>query len=85
MEDRCILNPSSDVDVYCLHLVAKQLLIQTVELFVRGWNSHPVSTAKHFSPLQMFCMGLMNLRKDVGVVHLELKQVPCMTKSTLAY
>lgn len=74
LESRGLLNPSSNVDIFCLHTVCWHLLSTTVDNFVIGWNNHPISTAENFSPLQLFHLGLTKL-KNMGGEHPELNQV----------
>ncbi len=73
LESEGTLNPSDDVDIFCLHFVATKLLVDTVNGFVRGWNAHPISTESNFTPNQLFVIGLLRL-KNSGIYHEELVQ-----------
>lgn len=64
LEDMGFLNPSSNIDLYCLHSVVEFLLSTTIENFMNSWNNHPISTANNKSPDQIFYMGLLRLLSD---------------------
>lgn len=74
MESIGILNPSNDVDIFCLHTVASQLLSKIVAEFQQGWNRHPLSTEHNLSPIQLFWQGLLKLKAQGGN-HVEFSQV----------
>lgn len=59
----------------CVHIAALQYIYlprinQALKIFTRGWNRHPVSSAKGKSPLQMYTEDMLSLRKD-GVSALD--------------
>lgn len=74
MESCGILNPSLDLDIYCLHVTCFRILSLTVEEFRNGWNEHLLSTEKNKTPRQLFVSGLLALKND-GNYHEELCQV----------
>ncbi len=74
MEDQHILNPSSEIDIFCLHTICKVLLTSTVDGFQSGWNRHKIRTMKNRSPNVLFMKGLIKLKNTPGY-HSELNQV----------
>ena len=74
METQGILNPSSDLDIFCLHTVASTLVTNTTDGFRDGWNCHKLRTMGNRSPNALFFKGLMKLKKKPGY-HSELNQV----------
>lgn len=54
LEDHGMLDPLSDVDVLCLHLVYIPRINQSLEEFTRQHNNHPLRTEHNRSPLQLF-------------------------------
>lgn len=44
LEDRGVLDPLSDMDLYCLHLVYKPKINEALRAFVSGWNHHALRT-----------------------------------------
>ena len=44
LEDNNSLDPTSDIDLYCLHYVYVQKINSALEMFASGWNSHALTT-----------------------------------------
>jgi hypothetical protein len=63
MEQRGILNPDDDIDIFSLHYVVSVFLPTTVELWKQGWNSHSLSSENEMTPRQMYLAGLELLRQ----------------------
>lgn len=74
MEERGILDPLSEIDIFCLHFVAKNLIQKACLRFQRSWNCHSLRTEGNKTPEQLFIAGLANLRKH-GSTFTELEQV----------
>lgn len=74
LEAAQLLDPGNDLDIKVLHHVVGPLLKDTVDNFKNGWNEHPVSTAEHFTPRQLYTLGLLRL-KSSGSHLSELIQV----------
>lgn len=51
------LDPLSDTDLYCLHLVYLPKINEVLKSFVDGWNSHAITTEHNMTPLQLFSTG----------------------------
>ena len=74
MELSSILNPDSDLDIFCLHYVAFSLIQNALDRFKMSWNNHSIRTEGHKSPYQLYVSGLAGLRNH-GSHFTELKQV----------
>ena len=55
LESCGVLDPLSDVDLFCLHLVYISRINKSLEEFTRQHNNHPLRTERNRSPLQLFC------------------------------
>ena len=69
-----ILDPGSDLDIYCLHLVCANLISESLDRWSSGWNNHKLRTHHNKSPRQLFIGSLINLKNFPGE-HEELSQV----------
>ena len=45
-----------------LHLVYLPRINNVLHAFVQEWNNHPVTSACHYTPLQMWVQGIVNSR-----------------------
>ena len=45
-----------------LHLVYLPHINDALNAFVQEWNNHPVTSACHYTPLQMWVQGIVNSR-----------------------
>lgn len=59
LEDKELLDPDSECDLFCLHLVYKDKINYTLKSFVDGWNNHGITTERNLSPIQLFTCGLL--------------------------
>lgn len=77
MEEKGLLNPGNEVDLYCLHYVAFGLLQNSIHQFLLSWNHHSLGTEGEKTPVQLFIKGLYNLAKTEtpGHPYTELEQV----------
>ena len=61
LEEKGHLNPLSDTDLYCLHVVYVQRINKALKAFANGWNHHAVTTEHSMTPIQLMTVGtLMN-------------------------
>lgn len=70
LEDLGELDPDSDLDLLCLHLVYNQKINYALTSFMDGWNSHALSTERNMTPTQLFTCGVLmrrNLADAVGL------------------
>ena len=58
-EDANILDPTSDIDLYCLHYLYVPKINNALQMFVEGWNNHAVTTEHSMTPACMFTTGTL--------------------------
>ena len=68
---------TSEVQLFCLHLVYIPLIIKAIDEFIGQWNNHPVTTQCNFSPNQLWIQGMLNFRNS------EYKAVADVTAGNL--
>ena len=54
-----MLDPTSDVDLYCLHYVYVSRINAALNMFMDGWNSHAVTTEHSMTPTHLFTAGTL--------------------------
>ena len=64
MEDRGILNPDVDTDIFCLHTIFLPEIQSHLDSFCSGWSNHHLRTAHNKTPLQMWIEGMTMLADD---------------------
>lgn len=64
LEQRAMLDATSELHLYCLHLVYLPLINEAIDEFVGQWNNHPVTTESNLSPNQLWIEGMLNLRNS---------------------
>ena len=66
LEERNLLDPGNEADLFCLHYVFIPRINSTLKCFASSWNSHPLSTENNLSPLQLYTAnsGQSNLFSD---------------------
>lgn len=64
LELRAMLDATSELHLYCLHLVYLPLINEAIDEFVGQWNNHPVTTESNLSPNQLWIEGMLNLRNS---------------------
>lgn len=64
MEEEHLLDIDNEQHLLALQLVFIPQINKSLEEFVKQWNSHPVSSAGHQSPEQMFIAGSLNAASD---------------------
>ena len=60
MEDEGLLDPSDEIDLYCLHFIFIPRINQQLDVFRAAYCRHKLRTEHNRSPLQLWTMGLMN-------------------------
>ena len=70
MERIGILNPLYNVHLFALHHVYLPRINNAIEMFVRGWNTHPIAKSGGKSPMQLYTEGMLTLSKE-GVPALD--------------
>ena len=59
LEDRGLLDPLSETDLYCLHLIYLPMINSALDAFHDGWNSHAITTEHSLTPLQIITTASM--------------------------
>ena len=62
MEHNGMLDSLNEHHLYVLHYVFLPRINQSLSAFMEGWNNHPIRTAHHHSPHQLFTAGALLLR-----------------------
>lgn len=79
MEERRQIDPDSEIDLFCLHLVFLPIIRQHLEDFQNAWNIHGIRTTPGCaSPFRLFVRGLTNIRRlsvERNEIFTELVQV----------
>lgn len=57
LEDRGVLDPLSESDLNCLHMVYKPKINKALGAFVSGWNNHALTTEHFMTPIQLLAVG----------------------------
>ena len=70
LENEQLLDPLSDIDIFCLHKVYIMRINHSLEEFKRQFNHHPVRTEHNLSPHQLFVSGLLANRDSTGMRNL---------------
>lgn len=66
LEDCGELDPDSELDLFCLHLVYLQKINYALKAFMDGWNSHAISTEHNITPTQLFTYGILVRNQDLS-------------------
>ena len=64
MEDRGILDPEVDADLFCLHTVFLPRIQSHLDSFCAGWSHHRLRTEHNKTPLQMWIEGMTTLAQN---------------------
>lgn len=64
MEQHDLLNPLDEKHLYALHYVFIPRINRSLSHFKNGWNYHPIRTAHHKSPNQLFTAGMLLLQNS---------------------
>ena len=62
MEQRNILNPDCEINLFALHCTFLPLINDKLLEFTRAWNNHPISTAENSTPCQLHAINLRLLQ-----------------------
>lgn len=58
LEDNNLLDPTSELDLFCLHYTFLPRINAVLDIFQNTWNNHKIRTEKNKTPLQLFIMGM---------------------------
>ena len=62
LEQKNIFNPHRELHLLTLHLVYLPLVNDALNAFVEQWNSHPVTSAYNYTPIQLWVRELVASR-----------------------
>ena len=63
LEDHQILDPTSELDLFCLHLVYQP----KIKSFAAGWNNHGITIENNKTPTQLYACGVIFGHTDVSL------------------
>lgn len=64
LEHHGLLDPINELHLWALHYVFIPRINRSFQEFVNGWNNHPLRTAGHKSPQQLFTAGALLLQNS---------------------
>ena len=64
LEHHGLLDPINELHLWALHYVFIPRINRSLQEFLNGWNHHPLRTASHKSPQQLFTAGAMLLQNS---------------------
>lgn len=72
------LDVGSEVDLFCFHVVAYDLLQRSsLQAFKDAWNCHPIRTEHSRSPMELYISGLQKLKEEQenGLIEGEVSEL----------
>ena len=67
MESSGILDPTNEVDLFCLHYIYTAQINRSIAQFKESWNSHHLSSEGNMSPNQLFFEGIQAVDRPAAV------------------
>lgn len=67
LEESDLLDPLSDIDLYCLYAVYMHKINEALSAFMNGWNRHAVTTEHSMTPVQLMAVGSLLNRSNLRV------------------
>ncbi len=64
LEREELLDPTNEVDLYCLHYVFQPLISSNLAEFQESWNCHNLSSEGSRTPYQLFAEGLSEVQES---------------------
>ena len=68
-EERGKLDPLSEWDLYCLHLVYLNKINTALKAFQEGWNNHAITTEHSMTPVQLFTSGVLLSEHGITTIY----------------
>ena len=65
LEDMGILDPNSDIHLFCLHYAYLARINRHLSMWEDAWNMHPLRTESNNTPVQIWTRGLLALQQDL--------------------
>ena len=66
LEDSEILDPTSELDLFCHHSVYQPQINSALRSFTAGWNNHAITTENNKTPMQLYTCGVIFGNTDVS-------------------
>ena len=73
MEHHGLLDPLNEHHLWALHYIYLPRINKSLKQFTQSWNNHPLRTACHKSPLQLFTAGVL-LLQNLGLEAMDFFQ-----------
>ena len=67
IESSGILDPTNEVDLFCLHYIYTAQINRSIAQFKESWNSHHLSLEGNMSPNQLFFEGILAVDRPAAV------------------
>lgn len=64
MEHHSLLDPLNEQHMFSLHYIYLPRIRKALNQFISSWNNHPIRTASHKSPLQIYTAGALLLQNS---------------------
>jgi hypothetical protein len=74
LEDQDLLNPLNDLNLWALHYIFLPRINRSLTEFIHSWNNHPIRSASHKTPQQLYTAGCLLLHAS-DVEALDYAQV----------
>ena len=66
LEDNQVLDPTSELDLFCLHTIYQPKINSALESFTAGWNNHAITTENNKTPMQLYACGVIFGNTDIS-------------------
>jgi hypothetical protein len=67
LEENMLLDINNEIHLFCLAYVFTPRIKQHLKTFSEGWDNHPLSTERNFTPNQLWFYGLHTLSQESSV------------------
>lgn len=54
-----MLDPSNELDLFCLHFVYMPKINNALKIFMTGWNNHALIIENNETPMQLYTCGIL--------------------------
>ncbi|XP_077869656.1 uncharacterized protein LOC144361665 [Saccoglossus kowalevskii] len=71
LEDQKLLDPSNEMNIFCLNYIYTPRINRSLDLFCQGWNAHSIRTASNFTPNQLWVSGLLSIANSNSTIARE--------------
>ena len=67
-----LLNPDNEIDLVALHHVYLPIIQQHLTLFSASWCNHPLRTERHYTPNQLWVLGMLSAEDPTNPIVQEV-------------